>query len=73
VEVTGDGNYVAEMMDIQPYIECGVDFSKVGVFRCEGQNNYRRVNVPGQAVTGKALICEGLIITIPPGTINEIF
>jgi hypothetical protein len=25
------------------------------------------------AVTGKGLICEGLIITVPPGTINEIF
>jgi hypothetical protein len=74
VEVSKDGRtVVAEEMDTQPYTECGITFSKVGVYRCVGQNNYRRITFPRHAITGKALICEGLIISIPAGTINEIF
>jgi hypothetical protein len=60
-------------MDAQPYNECGLNFEKVGVYKCLGENNAMTVNVPLRAVAGKALICEGVIISIPQGTINEIF
>lgn len=70
---TTDGVLKAQLLLSRPATKCGQNFSQVGVYEYRGQNDMVTKNFRKDEVDGKALLVHNLLVTVPNGTINELY
>ena len=70
----GDGTIVAERMTTGDFHPLGFEreFRKVGSFTFRGQNSFERTKFLRSEITGRAVVAEDTISTVPLGVCNEV-